>query len=91
MNIVQIVKNKCMSLAVDDESKTFFYKMIGDYYRYVAESAHEQIREEVKMGAEEGYKQASEFSKGLNPYNVTRLGLALNFSVFYWEILNNHK
>ena len=41
MKIVNIVKNKCFGLASDDESKAFFYKMIGDYYRYVAESAHD--------------------------------------------------
>ena len=44
-----------MSLAADDESKAFFYKMIGDYYRYVAESAHDATLEEVKNGALDGY------------------------------------
>ena len=32
--------------------------MIGDYYRYVAESANEKILEEVKNGALEGYQNA---------------------------------
>jgi len=32
--------------------------MIGDYYRYVAESAAEDKIEEVKNGALEGYNQA---------------------------------
>ncbi|MFN9903747.1 MAG: 14-3-3 family protein [bacterium] len=45
MKIVNIVKNKCFGLASDDESKAFFYKMIGDYYRYVAESAHDATLE----------------------------------------------
>merc|ERR1711976_369145 len=31
--------SKCMGLASDDESKAFFTNMVGDYYRYVAESA----------------------------------------------------
>ena len=38
-----------------DDSRAFFYKMIGDYYRYVAESAGPDKIEEVKNGALEGY------------------------------------
>ncbi len=58
MQIVNVVKEKCMGLAADDESKAFFYKMIGDYYRYVAESAHDATLEEVKQGALDGYDKA---------------------------------
>jgi hypothetical protein len=39
MLIVTSVKDGCLKVAADDESKAFFHKMIGDYYRYVAESA----------------------------------------------------
>ena len=46
--VVNIVKNQCMGVAADDESKAFFYKMIGDYYRYVAESASADTKEQVK-------------------------------------------
>merc|ERR1712159_570202 len=65
--------------------------MIGDYYRYVAESASEAILEEVKGGAKEGYEQAEKYSEKLNACNPIRLGLALNQSVFFYEVLNNHK
>merc|ERR1711934_206267 len=91
MKIVNLVKDKCMSLAAEDESKAFFYKMIGDYYRYVAESAHDAILAEVKQGALQGYDQANSLSKALNACNPIRLGLALNFSVFYYEVMNDHK
>ena len=80
-----------MSLASDDESKAFFYKMIGDYYRYVAESASSTVLEEVKGGALDGYNNASTHCESLNSCNPIRLGLALNFSVFYYEVMNNHK
>ena len=65
--------------------------MIGDYYRYVAESAHDTKLEEVKNGALQGYEQADKLSKGLNACNPIRLGLALNFSVFQYEVMNDHK
>ena len=90
MRIVNIVKDKCINLAVDNESKAFFQKMIGDYYRYVAESATDQL-EEVKQGALNGYLQAQKLSEELNACNPIRLGLALNFSVFYYEVMNDHK
>ena len=51
MLIVTIVKDKCLAVAAEDESKAFFFKMIGDYYRYVAESASEDKLQEVKNGA----------------------------------------
>ena len=58
MLIVSTVKDGCLKLAADDESKAFFYKMVGDYYRYVAESANESRIAEVKNGAVEGYAAA---------------------------------
>merc|ERR1712054_151698 len=91
IEIVNIVKSKCTPLAADDESKAFFEKMVGDYYRYVAESAQDDKLEEVKKGALEGYQEAKRLSETLNACNPIRLGLALNFSVFYYEVMNNHK
>ena len=90
MKIVNTVKNQCMAVASDDESKAFFYKMIGDYYRYVAESATDAKKDEVKNGALEGYSNAQKFSASLNPCNPIRLGLALNFSVFHYEVMGDH-
>ena len=39
ISIVNIVKESCMASASTDETRAFFFKMIGDYYRYVAECA----------------------------------------------------
>ena len=58
MNIVKIVESSCMNVASTDETKAFFYKMIGDYYRYVAECANETDLEKVKNGALENYQKA---------------------------------
>jgi hypothetical protein len=47
-----------MKGASTDETKAFFYKMIGDYYRYVAECANDKDLENVKNGALENYQLA---------------------------------
>ena len=89
--IVRVVQDTCMKVASTDETKAFFYKMIGDYYRYVAECAAPDKIETVKNGALENYKLAQTSSASLNACNPIRLGLALNFSVFYYEVMENHK
>ena len=91
ISIVAIVKDSCMKVAATDETKAFFYKMIGDYYRYVAECAQGDQLDTVKNGALENYQLAQTSSESLNACNPIRLGLALNFSVFHYEVMNNHK
>ena len=90
-DIAETCKNQCLPLAAEASSKAFFQKMIGDYYRYVAESASGTTLETVKAGALEGYNAASDLCKELSACDPIRLGLALNFSVFHYEVLNNHK
>jgi hypothetical protein len=38
------------------------------------------------QNAEESYKEAYRLAEGLAPSNAVRLGLALNYSVFYHEV-----
>ena len=64
--------------------------MKGDYYRYIAEYATGQSHTEAADGALESYKQASAIATtDLNTTHPIRLGLALNFSVFYYEVMND--
>merc|ERR1712083_579372 len=69
-----------------DETEVFYLKMCGDYYRYLSE--FRTSNEEYKKSAEEYYKKAMDVAEAnLNETHPTRLGLALNFSVCYYEIL----
>jgi len=70
------------------ETQVFYLKMCGDYYRYLAEFSAE---EEYKQNAEKKYKLALVLSENLGATHPTRLGLALNASVFYYEILNQRE
>ncbi|KAJ2082523.1 Growth-regulating factor 12 [Coemansia sp. RSA 988] len=89
-DILAVLKENLIQTAVEAESKIFYYKMEGDYYRYLAEFLQKDEREAAAKSAEESYKGASEVAnKELPSTHPIRLGLALNFSVFYYEIANS--
>ncbi|KAF6780042.1 hypothetical protein AHF37_01468 [Paragonimus kellicotti] len=75
--------------AVSNESKVFYKKMEGDYYRYLAEVAGTEDREHVVASSQDAYEKATVIAKELHSAHPIRLGLALNFSVFHYEIKNS--
>lgn len=69
----------------DPEAKVFYIKMLGDYYRYRAESKKDSGYDHKSA---QYYGEAFKLAEAhLEPTHPTRLGLALNFSVCYYEIL----
>lgn len=64
--------------------------MKGDYYRYLAEVAAGDDKKGIVDQSQQAYQEAFEISKKeMQPTHPIRLGLAFNFSVFYYEILNS--
>jgi 14-3-3 protein epsilon len=89
-DILQVLDKHLITSASGGESKVFYYKMKGDYHRYLAEFATGNDRKEAAENSLVAYKAASDIAMTeLPPTHPIRLGLALNFSVFYYEILNS--
>jgi len=73
----------------DNEARVFYLKMAGDYYRYLAEFVTDK---NYDTKAASYYSQAHEIAlKVLDPTHPIRLGLALNYSVCFYEILKDKK
>ncbi|GKT83215.1 tyrosine 3-monooxygenase tryptophan 5-monooxygenase activation protein [Colletotrichum tofieldiae] len=88
-DILDVLDAHLIPSAKSGESKVFYHKMKGDYHRYLAEFAVGDRRKDSADKSLEAYKAATEVAQTeLPPTHPIRLGLALNFSVFYYEILN---
>lgn len=86
-DILKLIETKILSSCQSSESKVFFLKMQGDYYRYISEYATDAKYDEVSAKADAAYKKATEIAEAeLKTTNPIRLGLALNFSVFCYEV-----
>merc|ERR1719231_498955 len=94
-DILSVIKNSLIPSADGVEAKVFYLKMAGDYHRYLAEFLVADDRDNATKAASNAYQEAldaADTDMGAMPStNPIRLGLALNFSVFYYEILNQPK
>lgn len=81
-DILEVLDKHLIPCASTGESKVFYYKMKGDYHRYLAEFATGNDRKEAAEASLVAYKAASDIAMtDLPPTHPIRLGLALNFSV----------
>ncbi|KAL3633999.1 14-3-3 protein 7 [Castilleja foliolosa] len=90
MDILSVIDDHLIPSSSTGESSVFYYKMKGDYFRYLAEFKSGHDRKEASDQSLKAYEAAtSSAATDLAPTHPIRLGLALNFSVFYYEILNS--
>jgi len=87
--ILKVLDDHLIKKAVDADEKVFYRKMKGDYYRYLAEFSGGSKKDEQADLSLKAYEEAVKDAKELLPTHPIRLGLALNFSVFYYEIKNS--
>merc|ERR1711957_49806 len=88
--ILKLLNGNLLSKASSDESKVFYHKMKADYYRYISEFKTDESKKTAAESARTAYEEASSVAAaGLAVTHPIRLGLALNYSVFQYEVLGN--
>jgi 14-3-3 protein beta/theta/zeta len=89
-DVLSLLDKFLIAKATTAESKVFYLKMKGDYFRYLAEVATPDSKADVIAESQKAYQAALDIAKDqMQPTHPIRLGLALNYSVFFYEILNS--
>ena len=90
---LQILMDKYLLPNADDhEHLVYYYKLKADYYRYICEFAEGKEYDENLKNSEDFYIKAYNISiKNLPVNNCTRVGLALNYAIFLYEIKGDKK
>ncbi|AQK58070.1 14-3-3-like protein A [Zea mays] len=88
--ILRLLDERLVPAAAAVDARVFYLKMKGDYHRYLAEFKTGAERKDAADSTLAAYQAAQDIAvKELPPTHPIRLGLALNFSVFYYEILSS--
>jgi len=89
-DVLNLLDTSLIPKTTNSESKVFYLKMKGDYYRYIAEFASGEAHSKASQNALAAYKAATDIGTAdLKTTHPIRLGLALNSSVFYYEVMND--
>merc|ERR1711981_706214 len=88
--ILGLLDGNLIAKASNGESKVFYQKMKADYFRYIAEYYENDKKTKAAESARLAHGEAQKVAeKDLAVTHPIRLGLALNFSVFQYEVLSN--
>lgn len=91
LKIIKNIDTYLIPRSADNEAKVFYHKMIADYYRYIAENISGDAKKSYSDLSKTSYEEATKFAKELPISNPIKLGLALNYSVFYYEVYNDQE
>jgi 14-3-3 protein epsilon len=91
LKIINSIDSNLIPKASESESKVFYHKMKADYFRYIAENVEAEAKNKFAEMSMNSYNEATTAANELSITNPIRLGLALNFSVFYYEVYNSQE
>lgn len=80
---------KLLSVVTSNEDLVFCHKLMGDYHRYLVETCDvDSVKRQNHASASlQAYRAAYAIaSEHFNPAHPTRLGLALNFTVYFYDV-----
>ena len=87
---MKLLDDELIGKATSSEARVFYYKMKGDYYRYISEYTSGEEHKKAGQDAGDAYTKATEeATKELKTTHPIKLGLALNYSVFFYEVKND--
>ena len=87
--ICETIDTNLLPKANTDEAKVFYHKMKGDYYRYIAENVDGDTKKKYSDLGLSAYNAALDVANSIDYKNPIKLGLALNLSVFYYEVVGD--
>ncbi|EAX96544.1 14-3-3 protein [Trichomonas vaginalis G3] len=86
--VISLIQNTLLPSVTEPEVRVFYIKLTADYYRYKWEATPNSGRPDVAAKCKASYQEAAALADtSLPTYHPLRLGLALNFAVFIYEIL----
>lgn len=91
---IELIDSKLLKDNISDELKVMYYKIKGDYIRYIIELTPKEKEEEIhilKDKADENYKIGLKLCESLSNLSTTKVGLILNYSVFLYEVIKDYK
>ncbi|RKK63427.1 hypothetical protein BFJ68_g17653 [Fusarium oxysporum] len=89
-DVLDLLDQSLIPNASTGESMALYYKMKGDYSRYLTEFVSGEKHNPAVISAYNAYKIAAYVAQAeFTAAHPLRLSLAVNFSVFYYRILNS--
>ena len=86
---IEMIEKKMLERAIDTSLKGLLFKMIGDYWRYLAEVQRGYDRKESAGKALAAYQESEDLIVACTgPAAAQRLSLLLNMAIFRFEILS---